>query len=117
MNQAEALAYITDNLQPDSDPVLSPDEVVSLLDLAKVDDADGNTPDLDAWTPTYDRRGCARAIAEGWLRKRGKAVGRFEFITDGQTFRRQQILDQIDQQRRLWARRVPVSPSTLGATS
>jgi hypothetical protein len=117
VNQPEALAYITDNLLPDNDPVLSPDEVVSLLDLAKVADADGNTPDLAAWTPTYDRRGCARAIAEGWMRKRGKAVGRFEFTTDGQTFRRQQILDQIEHQRRLWARRVPVSPSTLGATS
>ena len=115
MNQAEALAYISDNLEPDSDPVLSPDEVLSLLPLAVVNDTDGNCPTAAAWTPTYDRLGCARAIAEGWMKKRAKAIGRFDFTTDGQMFRRSQTLDQIEAQRRLWARRVPVSPSTLGA--
>lgn len=117
MNAAEALAYITARLQPDDDPALSAYEVASLLPIAATTDADDLEPDASDWTPTYSVVGCYRALAEGWTMKRGKATGRFDFTTDGQMFRRSQTLDQIEYQRKLYARKVQCSPSTLGATA
>lgn len=117
MDAAQALAYIVARVAPDDDPVLSTDELVDLLPLAVTADSDGVAPDEDGWVPTYSIVGCYRAIAEGWLIKRGKAVGRFDFQTDGQLFRRSQTLDQIEHQRRYYARKVQASPSTLGASA
>lgn len=115
MDVTEALAFITARLQPDADPCLSSEVVDGLLALAVAEDEDGYAPTDDEWTETYSVTGCYRAIAEGWAIKRGMAVGRFDFTTDGQTFRRSQQLDHIEHQRRLYARKVQVSPSTLEA--
>lgn len=114
MNAAEALAYITTRLHPDADPTLSAYEVTSLLGLAAVQDDDRLCPPHDDWTPTYSVVGCYRAIAEGWALKRGKAVGRFDFTTDGQMFRRSQVRDQIDAEERKWRAKVQSSPLVLG---
>lgn len=114
MNAVEATAFIEARLLPDVDPTLTSGEVASLLPLAACDDEDGNSPDDAAWTATYNTVGCYRAIAEGYSIKHGKAVGRFDFTTDGQTFRRAQTLDNLEHQRRLYARKVQQSPSTLG---
>lgn len=113
MNAAEARAFIEARLLPDVDPTLSNDEVAALLPLAATVDADGRTPDHPDWVPTYDTVGCYRAIAEGFTIKHGKASNRFDFTTDGQTFRRSQMLDHLEHQRRLWARKIQQSPSTL----
>lgn len=52
------------------------------------------------WSPTWDLRSAARS---GWLRKAGKAAARFDFTTDGQTFRRgmtyAQCADMADRYR------------------
>lgn len=113
MNASEARAFIEARLLPDVDPTLSNDEVAALLPLAATVDADGRTPDHPDWVPTYDTVGCYRAIAEGFTIKHGKASNRFDFTTDGQTFRRSQMLDHLEHQRRLWARKIQQSPSTL----
>lgn len=115
MNVAEALSFIEARLLPDVAPTLTGPEVQALLPLAAVDDADGYTPDADDWTPTYSTVGCYRAVAEGYGIKVGKASGRFDFTSDGQTFRRSQMVDHLDEQRRLYAAKVQQSPSTLGA--
>lgn len=117
MNASDALAYIAARLHPEDDPEISLSEMADLLFMAATDDEDGNSPDDDAWTPTYSTVGCYRAIAEGWTIKAGKAVGRFDFTTDGQQFRRSQTLDHCEYQRRMWARKVQHSSSTLGAAS
>lgn len=117
MDAPTALAYITARLHPDDDPALSPDEVVDLLKLAAVTDSDDNAPIDDDWTPTYSVRGCYVAIAEGWATKRGKTVGRFDFTTDGQMFRRSQVRDQISHEETKWRAKVQSCPSTLGTTA
>jgi hypothetical protein len=85
--------------------------------MAAACDSDGREPDDDDWVPTYSTVGCYRAIAEGWTMKYGRAIGRFDFTTDGQMFRRAQTLDHIEHQRKLYARKVQCSPSTLGAST
>lgn len=114
MNAAEALAYIVTRLHPDDDPALDANDVASLLALAAVPDADCLAPSDDDWAPTYHVVGCYRAIAEGWAIKRGKAVGRYDFTTDGQQFRRSQVRDQIDHEHRRWLAKVQSSPLVLG---
>jgi len=117
MNAAQALGFMRARLQPDVDPVLDVNDFASLLPMAATCDADGLEPDVDDWTPTYSIPGCYRAITEGWTIKHGRATGRFDFTTDGQMFRRSQTLDQIEHQRKLYARKAQCSPSTLGASS
>lgn len=115
MNAPEALALIVAHLHPDDDPALDATTVASLLPLAAGPDCDGYPPSHDSWTPTYTVKGCYRAVARGWTIKLGKVVGRYDFMTDGQNFRRSQLSDHIREQRRLYARMVQTSPSTLGA--
>lgn len=112
MNHTEAISFIVARLQPDVDPAMDPNVVVDLVDLAKTDDADGLSPDDADWEPTYSTTGCYRAIAEGYAIKYGAAVARFRFGTDGQTFDRNQILDHLEHQRRLWARKVQTTTAT-----
>ena len=115
MNEPEALRFITDRLAPDDDPALDATTVASLLALAVCADDDGYPPTHDNWTPTYSPTGCYRAIAEGWAIKRTKVPGRYDFQTDGQMFRRKQMVDNIEYERRRWQAKVQTSPSTLGA--
>lgn len=109
MNANDARNFIAVRLQPDVDPALDPWEVEQLVELAACVDEDDNAPTSDDWTPTYDRIGCYSAIAEGYTIKHGKAVGRVEFTTDSQTFRRQQLLDHLEHQRRTYAAKVSVT--------
>lgn len=115
MNQQTALRFICDRLHPDDDPTLDPDTVLSLLEHARVVDADLNQPSDESWTPTYSATGCYRAIAEGWAMKRDKIAGRYDFTTDGQMFRRSQMVDHCENARKRWQAKVQSSPSTLGA--
>lgn len=112
MNEAEARAFIELHLQPDVDPTLATDEVSQLVPFAASVDEDGFEPGEDDWTPTYSVRGCHYAIAEGYQVKYAKAVGRFSFTTDGQTFTRNQTLDHIEHQRQRHLARVQSSPAT-----
>jgi hypothetical protein len=117
MNQQQALRFISDRLHPVDDPTLDPDTVVSLLEHARAVDDNDRPPSDDNWTPTYSITGCYRAIAEGWAMKRDKIAGRYDFTTDGQMFRRSQMVDHCENARKRWQARVQSSPSTLGASS
>lgn len=116
MNEPDALDFITNRLQPDSDPPLDWATLGDLLAMARTTDEDDHEPDDDEWTPTYSVQGCYRAIAEGYTIKHAAAAGRFEFTTDGQTFRRNQVLDHLEHQRKLYARKVQTASATLGET-
>jgi hypothetical protein len=65
-----------------------------------------------AWSPTWDLHAAA---AEGWELKASKAAGRFDFTTDGQTFRRGQIISHCQQMARTHRRRVMVNAPAVGA--
>lgn len=117
MNQQSALRFISDRLHPDDDPILDPDTVVSLLEHARAVDTNDRPPSDANWIPTYSRTGCYRALAEGWAMKRDKVAGRFDFLTDGQNFRRSQMWDHCEAARQRWQARVQSSPSTLGAST
>lgn len=114
MDAPAALAYITARLHPDDDPALDATTVSGLLELAAVADTSDRAPTDADWVPTYTVRGCYAAIAEGWALKGGRAVGRFDFQTDGQMFRRSQVRDQIEAERKKWLAKVQSCPSTLG---
>lgn len=114
MNLNEAADFVHARLAPDDDPCLSGDELDQCLSLAATADDHGREPGDDGWTPTYSMSGCYRAIIEGWTIKHGKVVGRFDFTTDGQTFRRSQQLDHIEAQRQRWVRKLQYTTSTLG---
>lgn len=106
MDLATALEFIETRLQPDVDPVIEAAELGVLLGLAVTTDADDIDPTGDDWTPTYSVTGCYRVIAEGYAIKHAKAVGRYSFTTDGQTFQRNQLLDHLEHQRNVYARKV-----------
>lgn len=114
MNEAQATVFIEARLLPDVDPTVEAEQMTELLALARDVDADGNLPGSDDYTTTYSTVGCYRAIAEGYAMKYGRAVGRFGFTTDGQQFQRNQTLDHLEHQRKLYARKVQQTPSTLG---
>lgn len=106
MNQYDALARLDTYTSPDTDPVLDPNVLPQLLDdVARTTDADGNLPDAADWTPTYSVVGVYRAAAEAWTIKAGAAAGRFDFTTDGQTFRRSQVVDHCEGMAALYRRK------------
>lgn len=106
MNYQDALLRLDVYLQPYDDPCLSQLEVDTLLDAnALTVDVDGLTPSDDGYTPTYSVIGLYRAAAEGWTVKAGKAAGRFDFTTDGQQFRRSQIVDHCEGQAAKYRRK------------
>lgn len=71
---------------------------------------DGDVTWVDAgtvWTPTYDLNAAAAA---GWRIKAGRLAGRYDFQTDGQTFRRAQLLAHCRLMERMFRRRIAVGP-------
>jgi hypothetical protein len=96
VNESDAVAMIDAYCPFTDDPALSSTQQTQLLALAVTVDADGVAPSEAGWTPTYSRVGCWRAIAEGWQIKAGLAAPRFDFTTDGQSFRRSQIMDHCE---------------------
>ena len=56
-----------------------------------------------SWTPTYD---LAAAAARGWELKAGKAATMYDFTTDGQTFRRAQVIAHCRRMVRDYRRQV-----------
>lgn len=55
------------------------------------------------WAGVYDLNAAA---AEAWRLKAAKVAGRYDFQTDGQTFRRSQMLANCRQMERMFRRRV-----------
>ncbi len=113
MNHAAAEYRFEAYCPPCRDPELTPDQVVIALEEAAAPDADGNPPSAVEWTPTYDTQGVWRAIVRGWEMKAANVADRFDFTTDGQTFRRSQVIDHCEamagRYRRKLAQSVPTS--------
>ncbi|HEY8544678.1 MAG TPA: hypothetical protein VIL36_06510 [Acidimicrobiales bacterium] len=114
MNTAEARRFIELRLQPDTDPVLTADEVETLLPYAQATDAAGREPCDPDWEPTYSVAGCHYAIAEGWNIKYAKAAERYSFTTDSQTFTVNQLLDHCAHMARKHLAKVQTSTPTGG---
>jgi len=116
MDATEARQFIELRLQPATDPALTDGEVAQLVTLAATSDINGNAPEDDRWESTYSIRGCWYAIAEGFMAKYSKAVGRFSFTTDGQTFTRNQTLDHLEHQRKRAIAKVQSCPALMRET-
>lgn len=81
-----------------------PDQGGASPGVALVTDNDVTWEDAGtAWTGTYDLNAAA---AEAWRIKAAKAAGRFDFQTDGQTFRRGQIVANCHRMERMFRRKV-----------
>jgi hypothetical protein len=95
----------------DTAPVLSSEEIDSLLDLSRLADTAGVAPGGSGWVETYDLN---RAAAEGWRWKAGKAAASYDFSADGATFNRSQILAHCEKMAAQYQRR---TVTTLEVTS
>ena len=96
MNRNTALDRIRVLAAADYDPELNTIELESLLELyAQTEDEDGLPPSDEDWTPTYSRIGLNRAVKAAFEVKAAKASGRFDFVTDGQTFNRSQVFKML----------------------
>lgn len=96
-----------------SEPVLSDDEVSTLLALSAVADAGGLPPSHEAWTPTYQ---LARGAAEGWRWKAAKVADQFDFSSEERSrYQRSQVHAHCLAQARAYARQVFVSAVVPGA--
>lgn len=93
----------------DSDPTLTVDQVLVAIAEAAVVDADDLAPSDEDWTPTYSAAGVWRAVVRGWEMKLANAVDRFDFTTDGQTFRRSQVVAHCRQQVEMHRRKIVAS--------
>ena len=109
MDQVAALARFQAHCPPDSDPPLSWDIVDDCISAAVTADADGVLPSESGWVPTYSRRGIWLAIVRGWEAKASAAADRFDFTTDGQSFRRSQVIDHCEARAATYRRRLSQS--------
>ena len=62
-------------------------------------DADGNWPDEDDWTETFD---LALAASEIWSEKAASLAANFDFDADGAAFTKSQQVAHATQQARRW---------------
>lgn len=63
------------------------EELWELIEAQSVTDVDGNEPDEDDWTPTYNLNKVAGDI---WAEKASRYAEEFDFNTDGGSFSRSQ---------------------------
>ena len=103
MTEAEALARLRRMTDADNEPVLSVDDLADCLAMSRLVDANGLAPSDANWTPTWDLN---RGAAEGWRRKAAKLVMRFDFETDGQSFRRSQAVQHCERMAEQYRRRI-----------
>ena len=61
------------------EPALTDAEIDELLAASSVADGEGNSPESEDWSPTYD---IAAAAAEGWMIKAARAAGTTETEPD-----------------------------------
>lgn len=91
--------YLRLHLQPEQEPVVTDDEITSIITLARRVDADGNEIGDADYVLTYD---FAAAVAMGWELKAGKAAGSYDFSESGLSFDRSQIIKQCLDMARVW---------------
>lgn len=81
MTEDEAIAHLTRMIAASETPVVTPDEVADLVALFTVSDDDGNVI----------RYELARAAAEGWRTKAGRAAGCVDVMADGVKLSKHQL--------------------------
>jgi hypothetical protein len=93
METSTALARLRSMVASTSDPVLSDEEVMLLLGMCQLEDANGVAPTDVAWVGTYDLN---RGAAEGWRWKAAKAASRFDFRDDLNEYKRSQVIESCE---------------------
>lgn len=88
MLRATALARLMLNCQPASDPVLSGDELDTILDLYALADAQGLAPYEDGWLGLWDIRAASR---KAWQVKAAKVVADVDYDVDGAKYTQSQL--------------------------
>lgn len=109
MTEAEAQLKLELMVLADEDPALDPSQIEDLLNRARRPDPDTLVYGETGWAPTWD---LDAAAAEGWRRKAGLAVARFNFAEDGQRFDRAQIYAHCLSMAEQYARKSMGSIST-----
>lgn len=109
MNYYSALARFEAHCPPNGHPALTEDQVTEALTEAVTADDAGVEPTEDGWVPTYSVIGVWRAVVRGWEMKLGATAGAFDFVTDGQSFRRGQISDHCEAMVKNYRRRLAQS--------
>lgn len=101
MDVAVARARLERMLSWESDPALTSAEVDDLMLMIREPDDAGRLPDAAGWAGAWNLN---RGAAEGWLWKAGKVADRFDFGSDVNDFKRDQLhkhcLEQSKQYRR-----------------
>ena len=115
MNEDLARDRLEDLCPIEEEPTLTEPQLDRCLALAATVDEDGLTPGNEDWTPTYSERGLYYAAREAWTLKKARAASRFDFTTDGQSFRRSQLADHCDEMiRRMNAKLAQSATTVLG---
>lgn len=83
----QALARIRLQVQADSEPTLSSDELDELVEMAKQSDSEDRVPSDADWVATWNLN---LAVAEGWRWKAGKVAAEFNVLVGGNRFERAQ---------------------------
>lgn len=88
------------------EPVLTNEELETILELFAKTDADGVTPTDPEWTPTYNLRAAAR---EGWKWKMGRAAELQSTDLDGDRMSANQIFEHCERMVKKYSTAASVS--------
>jgi len=88
MDATQAQTQLASMLGDGAEPVLTVDELTTLLALAARADRFGRYPTDATWENTYALNAAA---AEGWRWKAAKVAGDFKFTVDGNSYDRDQV--------------------------
>lgn len=103
MDETEVRATIESLCAASFEPTLETTDLDMCVAATKINDADGNSPDDDAWTPTFYIN---RGVSKGWEIKAAKAASDFRFEEDNQSFYREQVYRACREQADRWNRQM-----------
>lgn len=97
----------------DTEPQLTDPEIDEVLAAKAIADTDGNDPENDNWSPTYDLNAAA---AEAWLIKAGRASALVEVDPPGSGIVTAKVFENCCEMALLYTRkrRLSVSMPTAG---
>lgn len=84
------------------DTTYSDDDLATYIESWPLADSDGNEPDDDDWTATYDLNAAA---SELWAEKAATVAMDYDFAADGGNYSRSQVHAQYTKQSRYYAAR------------
>jgi hypothetical protein len=92
------------------DPALTEDELEDLLTDSATPDAEGNAPEDDGWSPTYDLNLAAR---EAWLIKAARAAALVEVDPPESGIVTSKVFDNCRRMAELYAKRRATTATVL----